>query len=78
MERSYSLQGTRENEKEREMDRIFLETLQLQSHEPKVETQTESVPSRMVSGNLEEGKGWKLVTFGTNKRALVPPQSLQL
>lgn len=43
-----------------------------------VETQSESVPSRMVSGNSEEGKGWKLVTSGTERWATALTEGLQL
>ena len=57
-------------EDEREIDRIFSETQQLE------EPQTPSVLQKQaVSG---EGEGWKLVTSGTKRKAPVPPKGLQL
>lgn len=41
-----------------------------------VEIQADSVPSRMVGGNLGDNKGWELVTSSTKRRALVLPQGL--
>lgn len=60
---------------------IFSETLQVQEPEsPTVpeEEQRESVLIGLGNGESCDGKGWKLVIFGTGRKASAPPAGLQL
>ena len=72
------LHGIREDE--REMDRIFSETQQLEDPQTPaaVETQTAPIPTIMVSATSGEGEGWQLVPSGTKRKAPAPPKGLQL
>lgn len=71
-----SLQGIREYEKE---DRIFTKTLQepenTQLHRQR---SIQSVLTRLRKGDSHNGKGWKLVTSGTRRKAAAPPADRQL
>ena len=71
-----SLQGIRDYEKE---DRIFSKTLQEPEH-PTAQTEehSESVLMGWGKGDSHDGKGWKLVTSGTRRKAAAPPADWQL
>lgn len=56
---------------------IFFMTLQLQKPEGSAvleKVQVESVFTDLGNGDFYTGKGWKLVTYRTRKKAPVPPR----
>ena len=67
-------------EEERETDRIFSETEQLEKPPPPaaVEKLAVSTPNIKVSATSGEWKGWKLATSGTKRKAPLSPKGLQL
>ena len=67
-------------EAERETDRIFSATQQLEKpqHPSAVEKQVVSTPTTKGSETSREGEGSKLVTSDTKRKDLAPPKGLQL
>lgn len=65
-------------ENEREIDRVFSETQQLEEPQSPPAMEKQAVSTSTIKVSKTSGEGWKLMTSSTKRKAPAPPKNLQV